>query len=167
MTNPLIIDRPDLQAWQQKALFGALTAIFWAVWVFLWLPLVTLLGWLFFGYRFQFHMIELDGYEGFLELLAIYAVVILFMGGGLIAWAKYNHWRFRGTDRRKGYGVPTTAQLAAYYAVSTDTLAQWQNVSVMTVYHDAHGAITRVVPNATDVPSTTATSSRVQPNFGS
>ena len=24
MKNPLIIDRPDLQAWQQKAIFGAL-----------------------------------------------------------------------------------------------------------------------------------------------
>ena len=146
MKNPLIIDRPDLQAWQQKAVFGALTAVFWAIWVFLWLPLVTLIGWIFFGYQFQFHMIRLEGYEGFLNLLAVYALVILAMNGALIGWAKYNHFRFRGVDRRKGFIAPTAEELAALHQVSSATIAQWQACSVMTVYHDDHGAIVRVVP---------------------
>jgi len=146
MRNPLIIDRPDLQAWQQKAVFGALTAVFWAAWVFLWLPLVTLIGWVFFGYQFQFHMIQLDGYEGFLNLLAVYALVIVAMGGALIAWAKYNHLRFRGVDRRRGFVPPSLDELAAMHMVSAATVAQWRTYSVMTVSHDDNGAITLVVP---------------------
>lgn len=145
MKNPLIIDRPDLQAWQQKALFGALTAMFWMIWLFLWLPLVTLAAWVFFGYRFQFHMLELAGYEGFLNLVAVYGLVILTMGGALILWAKINHLRFRGVDRRKQFPSPTVEDLAAQHHVTTASLAQWQNYQVMTVYHDEHGAITRVV----------------------
>lgn len=147
MKNPLIIERPDLQAWQHKALFGTLTAAFWVIWVVLWLPLVTLFGWLFFGYQFQFHMIRLDGYQGFLNLLVIYAMVILAMSGALIAWAKYNHLRFRGVDRRKGFVAPTIEQLAVLHQQSVTTIEQWQSYSVVTVHHDAHGAIKRVVPD--------------------
>lgn len=141
MKNPLIIDRPDLQAWQQKAVFGALTAVFWMIWVLLWLPLVTLVAWVFFGYQFQFHMLQLAGYEGFLNLLTIYGLVILTMGGGLILWAKINHLRFRGVDRRKQFPSPGVEDLAALHQVSTTSLAQWRNYKVMTVYHDQHGAI--------------------------
>jgi biofilm PGA synthesis protein PgaD len=144
MKNPLIIDRPDRQAWEQKALFGALTAAFWVLWVFLWLPLATLLGWLFFGYQFQFHMVTLDGYQGFLNLLRIYALVILAMSGALILWAKYNHLRFRGMDRRKEIPPPTNDQLAALHHQSVQTIAQWQSYQVMTIHHDARGAITMV-----------------------
>lgn len=150
MKNPLIIDRPDLQAWQQKAIFGTLTAAFWVIWLVLWLPLVTLLGWLFFGYQFQFHMIRLDGYQGFLKLLTIYATVILAMSVALIAWAKYNHLRFRGIDRRKGFVAPTIEELAVLHQQPVTTVAQWRSYAVMTVHHDQLGAIKCVVPALTE-----------------
>lgn len=146
MKNPLIIDRPDLQAWEQKAFFGALTAAFWMLWVFLWLPLVTLLGWLFFGFRFQLHMINLDGYQGFLDLLKIYALIILVMNGALIAWAKYNHLRFRGMDRRKEVAPPSIGDLAMQQGQTLQTISDWQSYQVMTVQHDAQGVIKAVEP---------------------
>lgn len=146
MKNPLIIDRPDLQAWEQKAFFGALTAAFWVLWVFLWLPLVTLLGWVFFGYQFQFHMINLGGYQGFMDLLKIYALIILFMNGALIAWAKYNHLRFRGIDRRKEVASPGLSELAMLQGETMQTISNWQSYQVMTVQHDAQGAIQKVEP---------------------
>ncbi len=150
MKNPLIIDRPDLQAWQQKAVFGALTAAFWVVWIFLWLPLVTLLGWLFFGYQFQFYFLRLDGYEDFLKTLAIYAIVILAMSTTLIGWAKYNHFRFRGVDRRKGFVSPSIEELASLHKQSVTTIKQWQSCAVMTVHHDELGAIKEVVDDQSE-----------------
>lgn len=147
MKHPLIIDRPDLQAWEHKALFGALTAAFWVLWVFLWLPLVTLLGWLFFGYQFQFHMINLAGYQGFLDLLKIYALIILFMNGALIAWAKYNHLRFRGVDRRKEAAPTSLQELATLQGQTVQTILYWQSCQVMTVQHDSQGVIETVEPH--------------------
>jgi len=144
--NPLIIDRPDLQAWQQKAIFGALTATFWVIWFVLWLPLVTLLAWLFFGYQFQFQFIDLEGYLELMEMLTVYATIVLVMGGSLIVWAKYNHLRFRGKDRRKAFIKPTIEELAVLHQQSVTTIEQWQACSVMTVHHDENGAIKRVVP---------------------
>lgn len=146
MKKPLIIDRPDLQAWQQKALFGALTAAFWVVWVFLWLPLITLLGWLFFGYQFRFHMIELNGYPRFMSVLSVYLIVIAVMGGALMIWATYNHLRFRGIDRRKQTPAPTETEIGKWANHPAEVMAQWRECAVMTVHHDAQGGIDRVEP---------------------
>lgn len=58
MTRHLIIDRPDLQSWRQRAVFGSLTVMFWMLWLLLWLPLITLLGWLFFGFQVNLQMVD-------------------------------------------------------------------------------------------------------------
>lgn len=142
--NPLIIERPDLQSSNQRAVFGVLTALFWLLWVVLWLPLVTVLGWVFFGYQFRFHMIDLEGYGGFVGTLTVYALVIGLMGGGLLLWAKYNHLRFRGVDRRKGFAPPTPADLAAIHGRTAAEVALWQTQNIVTVHHDDAGRIERV-----------------------
>lgn len=142
--NPLIIERPDLQSHKQRAVFGVLTALFWLMWVVLWLPLITVAGWAFFGSQFRFHMIELEGYSSFAGVLAIYALVIVLMGGSLLVWAKYNHLRFRGMDRRKGFAPPTPADLAAIHGRTTAEVAQWQTMNIVTVHHDSEGRIERV-----------------------
>lgn len=142
--SPLIIERPDLQSGNQRAVYGVLTALFWLLWVVLWLPLITLFGWAFFGYQFQFHMIKLEGYVGFLDVLTVYALVIVAMGGALLAWAKYNHLRFRGMDRRKSFAPPTPADLAQVHGRSADEVASWQGMQIVTVHHDEHGRITGV-----------------------
>lgn len=142
--QPLIIDRPDWQNGKQRAVFSMLTAAFWVLWVVLWLPLVTLLGWYFFGYQFHFHMIRLDGYVGFLDVLGVYALVIVVLAGGLLVWAKYNHLRFRGVDRRRNATAPTLADIAGVHAQSPDDVARWQASSIATVHHDDQGRILRV-----------------------
>jgi biofilm PGA synthesis protein PgaD len=162
MKNPLIIDRPDLQDWRQKAFFGALTATFWVIWFLLWLPLVTLLAWLFFGFQFQFQFIDREGYLGLLSLLSTYALVVLVMGGSLIIWAKYNHLRFRGVDRRKGFVEPTVIELAAHFRQPVAGIERWQGCAVMTVHHDEKGGIERV--ESASVPPVPGSQHAVEPN---
>lgn len=142
--NPLIIERPDLQSGKQRAVFGVLTALFWLLWVVLWMPLVTVFGWAFFGYQFQFHMVEREGYAGFLGVLLVYALVIVVMGGSLLVWATYNHLRFRGMDRRKSFEPPAPADLAALHGSTQEEIARWQSLGIATVHHDAEGRILRV-----------------------
>ena len=72
----LIIDRPDLQSWSQRAISGALTTFFWLLWFALWMPLLTLTGWAFFGWQFNVHMFDLGGIGGFVERISIYAAII-------------------------------------------------------------------------------------------
>lgn len=139
-----IIDRPDLQHPGQRTVSGVLTAMFWVLWVVLWLPLVTLAGWAFFGYRFHFQMISLEGYVGFVDVLGVYALIIAVLGGGLLLWAKYNHLRFRGVERRRGFEAPDTAALAAVHGQAEADLQRWQAQRILTVHHTADGCILRV-----------------------
>jgi biofilm PGA synthesis protein PgaD len=143
-SSPLIIERPDLQSGKQRAVFSVLTAVFWLLWVVLWLPLLTLFGWFFFGYQFHFQMIQLDGYVGVLDVMLVYALIILGMGGALLLWAKYNHLRFSGSDRRAGFAAPTPAELAAIHYQRPQDMAQWQTMNILTVHHDPEGRIVRV-----------------------
>lgn len=142
--NPLIIDRPDLQSWRQKMVSSVLTTTFWVMWIVLWMPLVTLAGWVFFGGQMHFHMITLEGYRAALDLALIYAIVIVALMSTLIIWAKYNHLRFRGVDRRKAHPGIVIEDVSRCAGTSSDEVERWRGLQVMRVTHDEHGRIRMV-----------------------
>ena len=144
--NPLIIERPDLQSWPQRALSGALTTIFWMLWLLLWLPLVTLAGWVIFGWQFKIHMFDLGGNDGFLELIGACLAVIAVMGFSLLIWAKYNHLRFRNVERRKAFPAVTLEMLAARIGHPEPRLQAWQLHKVVVVEHGHEGEVLSVLP---------------------
>ncbi|MBX3679538.1 poly-beta-1,6-N-acetyl-D-glucosamine biosynthesis protein PgaD [Cognatazoarcus halotolerans] len=142
--TPLIIERPDLQSWQQRFVSRTLTLVFWVGWVYLWLPAITLVGWLAGLERFHFHMIVLEGYQGFLGLLVLYAVVIFSMGFALVLWAKYNHWRFRGVERRRMRPTVSAEALGTMIGVQAADIERWRDARIAVVHHDAHGQVVMV-----------------------
>jgi biofilm PGA synthesis protein PgaD len=142
----LIIERPDLQSWPQRVVSTALTSVFWLVWVALWLPLITFAGWFLFGWNFRVEMIELGGFDGFFGLLKVYGVVIVILAATLLTWAKYNHLRFRGIDRRRAFPAVTTAMLAEYAGRDEATVDAWRELHGMIVEHDQTGRVTNVSP---------------------
>src|SRR5271157_5746235 len=96
----LIIDRPELQTARQRLLFGSMTLFFWVVWIYLWLPILALIGWSL-GFTIAYRqMVILNGYVGLLHLMKYYLAVIFFLGTSLLGWAYYNFLRFRGVNRR-------------------------------------------------------------------
>ena len=86
LKSPLI-ERPDLQSPQQRTLYGALTLAFWALWFYLWLPVLALLAWALGFQQAYKYMVVLDGYQQLLRLLGIYSLIILLLGGGLLRLA--------------------------------------------------------------------------------
>lgn len=142
--KPLIIERPDLQTPPQRVMSGMLTAAFWVVWIYLWLPLIGVLGWAFGVSRFYEEMITFDGYEALLELLDVYLKVVALLAGSLIAWAVYNWIRFRGEDRRKARAEVTTAEIAEYAGLDAAQLERWQSAQILRVEHHDDGRIAGV-----------------------
>ncbi|MFZ4285940.1 poly-beta-1,6-N-acetyl-D-glucosamine biosynthesis protein PgaD [Variovorax sp. HJSM1_2] len=142
--STLIIERPDLQDWQRKTVFSILTAAFWLAWILLWMPLITLAGWFFFGVQFNLQMFELHGATRFLNVLLLYLAVIVCLGGSLTLWALYNHYRFKGVDRRKETAAPTPNDLAQWTNHHAEKIGVWRELSNLTVHHDAKGRIERV-----------------------
>ena len=137
----LIIDRPSLQTSRQRLIFGSMTFIFWALWIYLWLPLVALIGWML-GFRIAYYeMIVKFGYVSLQHLLVFYLSIILFLGASLLVWAYYNYFRFRNKARRMQVAEVSVAALSERYHTAPETLALWAQARRLTLHHDAEGRV--------------------------
>lgn len=81
-------------------LLALLTVLFWGVWLYLVLPLVSLLLWAF-GVRFLVEQISRGGYEGLLGSLINYGVVLLVLVSLLASWITWNVVRYGGSHDRR------------------------------------------------------------------
>ena len=142
--SAIIINEPRLQTLRQRYAYSLVTFVFWVFWLYLWLPLVSLVAWLLGINLFYQEMIVQEGYLAFFELVGWYAVTILIMAAVLLGWAGYNLYRFRGKDRRKSAAGVDPADIARQFAVEVDQLNQWHRAKRLTIHHNEEGAIDRV-----------------------
>jgi biofilm PGA synthesis protein PgaD len=141
MSN-LIIETPQLQNLRQRYGFAMLTLIFWVIWLYMWLPLISLVAWVFGMELFYYHMIELGGYVGFLQLLGWYAVIILLIATVFGAWMLVNIFRFRGKEKRGHIEHVNDEQVAAYFGVDAEYLSGFTNTRSIIVHQTTDGRIT-------------------------
>src|SRR6056300_934320 len=112
--NPLIINRPSLQSSQQRIIYPILTFLFWLLWIYIWLPLVSLIAWGFGVQLYYDEMILNHGLEALMNMAGIYAMVVLLIGTMLISWAVYNLKRFRNKERRSAIEKLSNEKLAEH-----------------------------------------------------
>ncbi|MFO1360918.1 MAG: poly-beta-1,6-N-acetyl-D-glucosamine biosynthesis protein PgaD [Burkholderiales bacterium] len=152
MKRPLIIERPDLQTGRQRLLYGALTLLFWLLYIYLWLPLITLAGWSFGLWRGYDVLVTQTGFRDLLALLGWYASMIAAFAGTLIVWAVYNLVVFGGRERRAPPPPLAAGEQASYWGVPAGALEAWRRERVLVVRHDARGRIAVVAPPAPAAP---------------
>ena len=149
----LIIDRPSLQTTRQHVLFSSMTEIFWALWIYLWLPILALIGW-GVGVKITYYqMVIMNGYSALLHLLGFYLAIIAAMGGSLLAWAYYNYFRFRGMRRRSAVSIVMRPALSRRYQITPEVLDGWQDARRLTMQHDALGKLMGVTLRPKSVPA--------------
>lgn len=139
--KPLIIATPSLQSLRQKYVSTVVTFAFWVIWIFLWTPLVTLVGWLLGIEQVYFQMIELDGYREVLADFVLFLEWVAAIGGALAVWALYNFLRFRNVERRMALPPVKTTQQAAFFHVDVAILSKHQETRCLSVSFDGDGNI--------------------------
>lgn len=142
MSNSLIIDTPKLQSLRQRFASTFLTLVFWVLWFYLWIPIVTLLGWWLQVEAIQHQMVTLGGYKAFLDALPTFLAITAGFSALLAIWALYNFARFRGLDRRKPSSPVDQKALLQVFNISQDDLITAQTEKVMVVYFDQDEKIT-------------------------
>lgn len=92
--------RPSPQKPIHNGVLGALTVAFWALWIYLVLPLVSLALWVAGVERFA-RQTGADGSRALLDTLLSYSFVLLALVGALAIWILWNVSRYGGErDRR-------------------------------------------------------------------
>ena len=140
--NKFIIDTPKLQTLRLKYTSAVITLIFWIIWFYLWVPLITLAGWWFQLKFFQQEMLIVDGLDAFLDVLPVFIAITLALNGTLAIWALYNFIRFKGMDRRKGLPPVQTNDLLQLWAISEASLTGAQTNKISTISISEEGDIT-------------------------
>jgi biofilm PGA synthesis protein PgaD len=142
--NPIIIDNPRLQSPRQRVFYSAITFVIWVAWVYIWLPLLSLVAWIF-GYRlFYDEMIVKAGFQALVERIGNYSLVILVCGCVFVGWAVYNRLRFRGRERRHAAYPLTTEEVSEYFNVNPDSMRRWHGAKRLVVHHTDTGEIDQV-----------------------
>lgn len=140
----LIINRPDLQTLRQRYTFSVLTLVFWTIWLYLWLPLVSFVAWLIGVDLFREQMIMQQGYLAFIDLVGWYLLVIVLMALSLLGWAGYNLARFGKKNRRVESKPVTMNEVADYFDVSNALLARARAARRVVVHYDEDRRIARI-----------------------
>jgi len=106
-----LIQRPQNVPLVRRTFWGVVTAAFWAIYIYLWIPLLTLVAW-FFGLREGWAQLYHGGQQ--IEPFVVVALPLIFLGCALvlILWGEYNRRRFRGRDRRRPLPQATDEEVA-------------------------------------------------------
>ena len=137
-----IINRPDLQSFQQKYGQSLITVLFWVLFFFFMRPLIGMVGWFFGVQLFTDVMIERGGYHALFDLLSWYAGIVVLIGLVLESWSLYNLYRYGRNEKRKHQPQPAqTGEIAAFFQIDPDWLNELQSARKITLKHDAHGRL--------------------------
>lgn len=103
------------------------TTLMWALWLYLFLPLLNVILWLL-GIRFFYvEVFEKAGYMQLLNLLSNMGWSILVVFAVLRFWGYYNYLRFGKKDRRKFVSSTTAEQLSGFFNLPPEQIVELQS----------------------------------------
>jgi biofilm PGA synthesis protein PgaD len=142
--NEHVIDRPELQPLAMRAFFGVLTLVLWTSYIYLLLPMLTLLVW-YAGYTAIYEeMVMRSGWEALVDLIGIYAIIVILMGLIQVSWASVNWARFAGKrDRRRLRERQVDMEIQKMFMMNTAEMPVWQNAKRIVVHH--HETMPKIV----------------------
>lgn len=134
--SEFIIERPELQPPAVRAFFSMLTVVLWTAYVYLLLPLATLLAW-YVGYTAVYEeMVMRRGWEALVDLVGFYGIIVFVMGTIQIGWASINWARFSGKrDRRRLRERQVDMEVEKMFLMDTAEFPVWQNAKRLVVHH--------------------------------
>lgn len=143
--HPEIIRRPDLQAAGPRWLFRGFTMLAWGVWLYLFLPLLSLLLWALGVERFIRLVIE-PGTHGQLVAVLAFAGILAGLALLVVGWSRYQGHRARTAPRRHQSAPVTDEMTAERFKVTAEMLNAIRNHRVVVLHIDNQGNPVRVEP---------------------
>ena len=139
MANIVYIDAPEALTRRQRTVFAVITALMWAAYAYLWLPLLSLFLW-GFGIELAYDaMVRAGGASALRTALFWYAVMLGDVMVTVAIWSQVNKWRFASRNRRTAHPKVADAAMAAYFGVSTNDVARLRATQRIELDIDTHG----------------------------
>jgi len=113
----------------------------WLLWIYLFMPLLTLFLWLL-GIRFVLmEYFKLSTIEGLVNVIVLYSVIIAFLWIIFEVWSIYNWWLFAGKDRRRKNEVVQDEELCEYFGISQKKLTAMRSSTNICIDFDENNKL--------------------------
>jgi len=137
----LIFEKPELAPLSSRIGWAFFTAVFWIIWVHLWMPLITLLLWALSFHYYDTRFLH-DSPAELIDLRHIfvrYFSIIVALGGSLLIWAGIEYLRFRNVHRRMRLAPVAIEELANFADIRPEAMAILSELRQLNAHHDEHG----------------------------
>ena len=143
--NPLIIEAGHRQSTAQRTLGAMLQAFFWAAWLNLWLPLITLAAWGHGAWTAHEQYITRKGLIELVRLLPWFVFGVVLFAALVIAWARLQkHLWHRSAERVRTPEV-SAQDVANLLGLDEQKIRVWRNSRALIAHHDASGRLLEFV----------------------
>ena len=133
------IDAPELMTAPERTRDTLFTAIMWLVYLYLWVPLASLLAWLL-GFEFAYDvMIRSGGARDLGAVLTVYGVIVVVIAATVAFWSLGNRFRYGNLKRRAAHSTVTTTELARYFDVDPAQVERLRAAKLAAISFDADG----------------------------
>jgi biofilm PGA synthesis protein PgaD len=117
-----IIQAPELLTARERARDTFVTAAMWGVYLYLWVPLISLFAWVL-GFELAYDvMMRAGGARDLGAILVVYAVIIGVIFVVVTAWSLINRVRYRGQNRRQLGKSVSDAAIAGFFGIDATKL---------------------------------------------
>lgn len=144
MSKSLIIEKPELQSHAHRFGWSSITLFFWGLYIYLWLPFITLLAWWIGVKLFHLQIVELHGYAGVIGKLGLYSAIVVILSVTLIGWANIERFRFKDSARRIVNTPVSVREIAKLFKLQESQLIQLRQKQSVIVRFSDKGHLTEV-----------------------
>ena len=114
-----LLDHPDLKTVLLNMGEWSFTTFMWAVWIYLFLPLINILLWIFGGHLFYVSVVDEAHYRDAVTMFQNMGIFVLIVFLILRGWGYYNYHRFGKLSRRKAPLPASAEQMAGFFKLTT------------------------------------------------
>jgi biofilm PGA synthesis protein PgaD len=144
VNDDIYINEPQLMSRRQRIGDAMATGLMWALYSYLWAPLVSLVAWLL-GFEFAYDvMVRAGGLHVLEEVMYFYGLMIFCIIIVVTAWSLINRYRFVNRDRRQAGETVTDTEIAEKFGLDPKQLNQLKTARAIRLSHDEAGNIERV-----------------------
>ena len=130
---------PELLSKTERTRDTIFTAIMWAFYLYLWVPLISLFAWLL-GFEFAYDiMIRSGGVTHLAKVVWLYGGIVLVIFVVVTVWSLHNRLSYGHLRRRQAHDESSTEQIAGYFKIDARAVERLRSMRSAAIDFDAAG----------------------------
>ena len=137
--HQLHINAPELLSGRDRTRDLIITAVMWSVYLYLWMPLISLFAWLF-GFELAYDvMVRRGGAQHIGGVFLIYVLIVVAIFFTVTVWSMANLWRYGKLNRRHGAKPTSIEEMAEYFDIDSEIIEQLRLTPSVSIEFTADG----------------------------